>query len=142
MTTAMPDKTESGQPDPFSINVYALKELILREWMSGWGVRPTLPSSIRLIHFGELVDDKEQLKGRLFTRSNSVPSHLTIVCRVSIQQGKPKHRAYAHCHLTIRFRSLLRKKTAQLTSAVNTLVQQYFQIVEEGREKMLDCTLE
>jgi hypothetical protein len=59
---AMPDETESGQPDPFSISIYTLKELILREWRSDWEAKPASPSSIRLIHFGKLLDDKEQLK--------------------------------------------------------------------------------
>lgn len=59
---AMPDETEAGQPDPFSISIYTLKELILREWRSDWEAKPASPSSIRLIHFGKLLDDKEQLK--------------------------------------------------------------------------------
>jgi hypothetical protein len=63
---AMPDETESGQPDPFSISIYTLKELILREWRSDWEAKPASPSSIRLIHFGKLLDDKEQLKSKRF----------------------------------------------------------------------------
>jgi hypothetical protein len=59
---AMPDKDESGNSDPFSISIYTLKELILREWRSDWEAKPASPSSIRLIHFGKLLDDKEQLK--------------------------------------------------------------------------------
>ncbi|KAH8735925.1 ubiquitin-related domain-containing protein [Ilyonectria robusta] len=58
----IPDQTESGQPDPFSISIYTLKELILREWRSDWEAKPSSPSSIRLIHFGKLLDDKEPLK--------------------------------------------------------------------------------
>lgn len=58
----IPEETESGQPDPFSISIYTLKELILREWRSDWEAKPASPSSIRLIHFGKLLDDKEQLK--------------------------------------------------------------------------------
>lgn len=61
---AMPDKDESGNPDPFSISIYTLKELILREWRSDWEAKPASPSSIRLIHFGKLLDDKEQLKSK------------------------------------------------------------------------------
>lgn len=61
---AMPDKDESGNPDPFSISIYTLKELILREWRSDWETKPASPSSIRLIHFGKLLDDKEQLKSK------------------------------------------------------------------------------
>lgn len=62
---AIPDETENGQPDPFSISIYTLKELILREWRSDWEAKPASPSSIRLIHFGKLLDDKEQLKSKL-----------------------------------------------------------------------------
>ncbi|PNP51936.1 hypothetical protein THARTR1_07145 [Trichoderma harzianum] len=58
----MPDQDDSGNPDPFSISIYTLKELILREWRSDWEAKPASPSSIRLIHFGKLLDDKEQLK--------------------------------------------------------------------------------
>lgn len=58
----MPDQTESGLPDPFSISMYTLKELILREWRTDWETKPSSPSSIRLIYFGKLLDDKEQLK--------------------------------------------------------------------------------
>ena len=61
----IPEETESGMPDPFSISIYTLKELILREWRSDWEAKPASPSSIRLIHFGKLLDDKEQLKSRL-----------------------------------------------------------------------------
>ncbi|TFB03511.1 hypothetical protein CCMA1212_004550 [Trichoderma ghanense] len=59
---AMPDEDENGKPDPFSISIYTLKELILREWRSDWEAKPASPTSIRLIHFGKLLDDKEQLK--------------------------------------------------------------------------------
>ena len=58
----VPDVTESGKKDPFSISVYKLKELILREWREEWEGKPASPSSIRLIFFGKLLDDKEQLK--------------------------------------------------------------------------------
>jgi hypothetical protein len=61
----VPDTTEAGKKDPFSISVYTLKELILREWREEWNDRPASPSSIRLIHFGKLLDDKEQLKSML-----------------------------------------------------------------------------
>lgn len=58
----IPEETEAGLPDPFSISVYTLKELILREWRNDWETKPASPSSIRLIHFGKLFDDKEPLK--------------------------------------------------------------------------------
>lgn len=58
----VPEKTETGRMDPFSISIYTLKELILREWRDEWDNKPASPSSIRLIHFGKLLEDKEQLK--------------------------------------------------------------------------------
>jgi hypothetical protein len=61
----VPGTTESGKKDPFSISVYTLKELILREWRDEWEPKPSSPSSIRLIHFGRLLDDKITLKGML-----------------------------------------------------------------------------
>ncbi|KAF4973528.1 hypothetical protein FZEAL_9311 [Fusarium zealandicum] len=74
----IPDQTESGLPDPFSISIYTLKELILREWRSDWEAKPASPSSIRLIHFGKLLDDKEQLKKyQLSTESPNVV-HMSI----------------------------------------------------------------
>lgn len=60
---SIPGTTESGRKDPFSISVYTLKELILREWRDEWEAQPSSPSSIRLIYFGRLLDDKAVLKG-------------------------------------------------------------------------------
>lgn len=60
----VPDMTENGGKDPFSISVYTLKELILREWREEWEAAPSSPSSIRLIYFGRLLDDKTALKGK------------------------------------------------------------------------------
>jgi hypothetical protein len=62
----VPGVTESGKKDPFSISVYTLKELILREWREEWEAQPSSPSSIRLIYFGRLLDDKTPLKGTLY----------------------------------------------------------------------------
>lgn len=62
----VPEVTENGKKDPFSISVYKLKELILREWREEWDGKPASPSSIRLIHFGKLLDDKEQLSSEPF----------------------------------------------------------------------------
>lgn len=61
----VPSQTEAGKPDPYSISVYTLKELILREWRDEWEPRPSSPSSIRLIFFGRLLDDKTPLRGKL-----------------------------------------------------------------------------
>jgi hypothetical protein len=70
----VPGVTEDGKKDPFSISVYTLKELILREWREEWEAQPSSPSSIRLIHFGRLLDDKIPLKGKL-------PPHHPLVLR-------------------------------------------------------------
>lgn len=58
-----PQRTLDGKPDPFSISVYTLKELILREWREEWDTAPASPGSIRLIFFGKLLDDKLPLSG-------------------------------------------------------------------------------
>lgn len=75
----VPDITENGKKDPFSVSVYKLKELILREWRDEWDGKPASPSSIRLIHFGKLLDDKEQLN----SECRSSPSHCPYVARLS-----------------------------------------------------------
>ncbi|KAL7950259.1 hypothetical protein V8C42DRAFT_309982 [Trichoderma barbatum] len=75
---AMPDQDDSGNPDPFSISIYTLKELILREWRSDWEAKPASPSSIRLIHFGKLLDDKEQLKKYQFSPDSPNVVHMSI----------------------------------------------------------------
>ncbi|KAJ6785012.1 hypothetical protein PWT90_06170 [Aphanocladium album] len=75
---AMPEETESGQPDPLSISIYTLKELILREWRNDWEAKPASPSSIRLIHFGKLLDDKEPLKKYQFSSESPNVVHMSI----------------------------------------------------------------
>jgi hypothetical protein len=74
----VPDVTESGGRDPFSISVYKLKELILREWREEWDGKPASPSSIRLIHFGKLLDDKEQLKKYQFSQDSPNVVHMSV----------------------------------------------------------------
>ena len=59
----MPEKTESGKLDPYSISIYTLKQLILREWREEWEAKPSNPSSIRLINFGRVLEDSYVLKG-------------------------------------------------------------------------------
>lgn len=59
-------KTEDGRMDPASITVYTLKELILRDWRTEWEDAPREPSSIRLIHFGKLLEDRNQLSRKYF----------------------------------------------------------------------------
>ncbi|PTB70669.1 hypothetical protein BBK36DRAFT_1108506 [Trichoderma citrinoviride] len=75
---AMPDEDDNGNPDPFSISIYTLKELILREWRSDWEAKPASPTSIRLIHFGKLLDDKEQLKKYQFSHDSPNVVHMSI----------------------------------------------------------------
>ncbi|KAK3353691.1 ubiquitin-related domain-containing protein [Lasiosphaeria hispida] len=74
----VPDVTDSGRKDPFSISVYKLKELILREWREEWEGKPASPSSIRLIFFGKLLDDKEQLKKYQFSADSPNIVHMSV----------------------------------------------------------------
>ncbi|KAI0134979.1 hypothetical protein F4814DRAFT_5935 [Daldinia grandis] len=70
-------KTEDGKLDPFSITVYTLKELILRDWRKEWDQPPREPSAIRLIHFGKLLEDRNQLSHYHFSTTRNVV-HMTI----------------------------------------------------------------
>jgi hypothetical protein len=63
---AVPTLTDGGRKDPYSISVYTLKELILREWREEWEAQPSSPNSIRLIYFGRLLEDNTPLTGRSF----------------------------------------------------------------------------
>ena len=74
----VPELTDAGLKDPFSISVYKLKELILREWREDWESKPASPSSIRLIHFGKLLDDKEQLKSKSGPLVRVAPAPLAL----------------------------------------------------------------
>ncbi|OAA68311.1 Ubiquitin [Niveomyces insectorum RCEF 264] len=74
----VPDVTDAGQKDPFSISVYKLKELILREWRDDWDGKPASPSSIRLIHFGKLLEDKEQLRKYHFSAESPNVVHMSV----------------------------------------------------------------
>lgn len=78
----VPDITEHGKKDPFSISVYKLKELILREWRDEWDNKPASPSSIRLIHFGKLLEDKEQLSSEYSCRLCRLVFYLRTIHRV------------------------------------------------------------
>lgn len=91
----MPEKLENGQPDPFSISIYTLKELILREWRSDWESKPASPSSIRLIHFGKLLDDKEPMKSMYYFNHRPRLRNLTFL-RIQLPRGQPKCGAYEH----------------------------------------------
>lgn len=74
----IPGTTENGKKDPFSISVYTLKELILREWREEWEAQPSSPSSIRLIYFGRLLDDKAVLKECRFNSEATNVIHMTV----------------------------------------------------------------
>jgi len=75
---AVPGVTENGQKDPLTISVYTLKELILREWREEWEAKPSSPSSIRLIFYGRLLDDKTALKECKFNPDTANVVHMTI----------------------------------------------------------------
>ncbi|OCL05401.1 ubiquitin-like protein [Glonium stellatum] len=64
--------------DPYNISVYTLKELIWRDWREEWEPRPTSPSSIRLIHFGRMLDDKAPLKDCRFQTESPNVVHMTV----------------------------------------------------------------
>ncbi|KAL4759789.1 uncharacterized protein BDW70DRAFT_75899 [Aspergillus foveolatus] len=64
--------------DPFSMSVYTLKELIWRAWQDDWEPRPSSPSSIRLISFGKLLDDKSPLSDSKFSRDAPNVVHMTV----------------------------------------------------------------
>lgn len=74
----VPGVTENGKKDPLSISVYTLKELILREWREEWEAQPSSPSSIRLIFFGRLLDDKTPLKECKFMVDKTNVVHMTV----------------------------------------------------------------
>lgn len=86
----VPGKTEEGKVDPFTISVYTLKELILREWREEWDAKPASPSSIRLIHFGKLLDDKDQLKQYHFSADAANVVHMTVRPADLIEEEEPK----------------------------------------------------
>ncbi|KAJ5122492.1 hypothetical protein N7448_003626 [Penicillium atrosanguineum] len=64
--------------DPFAMSVYTLKELIWREWRADWETRPSSPSSIRLISFGKLLDDKSPLADSKFNHDAPNVVHMTV----------------------------------------------------------------
>ncbi|RMZ69133.1 ubiquitin [Pyrenophora seminiperda CCB06] len=64
--------------DPYNISVYTLKELIWRDWREEWEARPISPGSIRLIHFGRMLDDKSPLKDCRFQTDTPNVVHMTV----------------------------------------------------------------
>lgn len=69
--------------DPFSLSVYKVKELILREWREEWELKPSSPSAIRLIHFGKVLDDKTAIKGRLYIYGTGLKRYTDQVSQIS-----------------------------------------------------------
>ncbi|OLN81255.1 hypothetical protein CCHL11_07331 [Colletotrichum chlorophyti] len=86
----VPGLTEAGKKDPFTISVYTLKELILREWRDEWDPRPASPSSIRLIHFGKLLDDKDQLRQYHMSAETANVVHMTVRPADIVEEEEPK----------------------------------------------------
>lgn len=72
--------SEDGRPDPSSITVYTLKELILREWRPDWDQPPREPSAIRLVFFGKLLEDRMPLNRKLAILRNRRQLHLVLTC--------------------------------------------------------------
>ncbi|KXJ95617.1 hypothetical protein Micbo1qcDRAFT_230823 [Microdochium bolleyi] len=70
--------SEDGRPDPSSITVYTLKELILREWRPDWDQPPREPSAIRLVYFGKLLEDRMALNQQRFKMSVTNVVHMTV----------------------------------------------------------------
>ncbi|KAI5291709.1 hypothetical protein KEM54_001465 [Ascosphaera aggregata] len=64
--------------DPFNMSVYTLKELILKEWRSDWEAPPASPTSIRLISFGKMLDDKSPLSECKFNHDAPNVVHMTL----------------------------------------------------------------
>lgn len=91
----VPGQTENDKPDPLSISVYTLKELILREWRPEWEAKPSSPSSIRLIYFGRLLDDKTALKGIFVTlityATIATIANMLVECRFNADSANVVH---------------------------------------------------
>ncbi|ODH13735.1 hypothetical protein ACO22_06949 [Paracoccidioides brasiliensis] len=64
--------------DPYLMSVYTLKELIWTEWRQEWEPRPSSPTSIRLISFGKLLDDKGSLSELKLSQSSPNVFHMTL----------------------------------------------------------------
>ncbi|ORY59692.1 ubiquitin-related domain-containing protein [Pseudomassariella vexata] len=71
-------KTDDGKADPFSITVYTLKELILRDWRKEWDTPPREPVSIRLIYFGKMLEDRQTLTNYNFSKTSKNVVHMTV----------------------------------------------------------------
>lgn len=61
------------------ISVSALKECIWKEWKDEeWNVKPASANFIRLIHFGRLLDDRQQLKDCRLNPDTQNVVHMTV----------------------------------------------------------------
>ncbi|KAF2227140.1 ubiquitin-related domain-containing protein [Elsinoe ampelina] len=70
---------QEGKFDPSTISVYTLKELILKDWRDDWDQKPSSPSAIRLIFFGQLLTDNVSLKEcKLQTDGTPNVLHITV----------------------------------------------------------------
>ncbi|KAJ5719225.1 hypothetical protein N7493_007680 [Penicillium malachiteum] len=106
--------------DPFAMSVYTLKELIWREWRSDWESRPSSPSSIRLISFGKLLDDKSPLSGmscsfRPKKKGNPELSLLVSVITNHISESKFNHDAPNVVHMTVKPQEIVDEEDAKGT---------------------------
>ena len=127
--------------DPVNMSVYTLKELIWRDWREGkslrllyrsdlsflplcgvglwlttgsteWEARPSIPSSIRLIHFGKLLDDKAHLKGGArMDETSRVAQQLTVTRRPDgrFESGPTPHVV----HMTIKPQEIVDEEDAK-----------------------------
>ncbi|KAK9417691.1 hypothetical protein SUNI508_01448 [Seiridium unicorne] len=84
--------TEDGKMDPFSITVYTLKELVLREWRREWETPPREPTSIRLIKMGKMLDDKATLAQYDFSPSVTSIIHMTVKPQESVDEEEANKR--------------------------------------------------
>jgi hypothetical protein len=115
----VPALTEGGKKDPYSISVYTLKELILREWREEWEAQPSSPSSIRLIYFGRLLDDKIPLKGMPFLQHQTTFSFFYIIdtdvfpteCRFNTESANV-------VHMTVRPQDIVDEEDASKSKAL------------------------
>lgn len=100
---SIPGVDDKGIKDVYSVSVYQIKELILREWKEEWGGettvspqgdsveveagrmrgKPSSPAAIRLIFFGRLLGDGDKVEGK---------SQLTAFIFRSIVGGRRRER--------------------------------------------------
>ncbi|EMC91760.1 hypothetical protein BAUCODRAFT_152142 [Baudoinia panamericana UAMH 10762] len=71
-------KKADGSFDPMQLSGYKLKELIWTDWRTEWEPKPASPSSIRLIIWGKMVDDKKMLSDYAFKLDQTNIVHMTV----------------------------------------------------------------